>query len=455
MAKKQLFGTDGIRTKANVYPLTPETSAIIGRAITRWFRAQKSTSPITAAIGTDTRISSQMLSFAVSSGIMSAGGNVIDLKVVPTPVVSDFVRTHGCDFGIVISASHNPFGDNGIKIFNENGSKLNDAQELEIEAIFFDDVNLEKPVDALIGRSFAASSPTSEYIERLRERFAALSGSGFKICVDCANGATAEVAKEIFSKFDNLNVDYNFCEPNGLNINDNCGALHPEVLAERVSGQKADIGFALDGDGDRLITIDELGRVVDGDKLIGILAKHLDRLGKLNKRTVAVTVMSNAGLEKHLGGCGIAIARTDVGDRYLFEKISAEGLSLAGENSGHIIIPEINPTGDGIIAALVLLEMLYTTGRKLSELADEIELFPQIQVKVKIAGEKVPLEKIPGLLEKIGDEEAALSGGRMLVRYSGTEPVMRIMAEGPDKIKVQKSVDEIAEFVKDFYGGNR
>ena len=162
MAKKQLFGTDGIRTKANVYPLTPETSAIIGRAITRWFRAQKSTSQITAAIGTDTRISSQMLSFAVSSGIMSAGGNVIDLKVVPTPVVSDFVRTHGCDFGIVISASHNPFGDNGIKIFNENGSKLNDAQELEIEAIFFDDVNLEKPVDALIGRSFAASSPTSE-----------------------------------------------------------------------------------------------------------------------------------------------------------------------------------------------------------------------------------------------------------------------------------------------------
>ncbi len=455
MAKKQLFGTDGIRTKANVYPLTPETSAIIGRAITHWFRAQKSTSQITAAIGTDTRISSQMLSFAVSSGIMSAGGNVIDLKVVPTPVVSDFVRTHGCDFGIVISASHNPFGDNGIKIFNENGSKLNDAQELEIEAIFFDDVNLEKPVDALIGRSLAASSPTSEYSERLRERFAALSGSGFKICVDCANGATAEVAKEIFSKFDNLNVDYNFCEPNGLNINDNCGALHPEVLAERVSGQKADIGFALDGDGDRLITIDELGRVVDGDKLIGILAKHLDRLGKLNKRTVAVTVMSNAGLEKHLGGCGIAIARTDVGDRYLFEKISAEGLSLAGENSGHIIIPEINPTGDGIIAALVLLEMLYTTGRKLSELADEIELFPQIQVKVKIAGEKVPLEKIPGLLEKIGDEEAALSGGRMLVRYSGTEPVMRIMAEGPDKIKVQKSVDEIAEFVKDFYGGNR
>lgn len=455
MAKKQLFGTDGIRTKANVYPLTPETSAIIGRAITRWFRAQKSTSQITAAIGTDTRISSQMLSFAVSSGIMSAGGNVIDLKVVPTPVVSDFVRTHGCDFGIVISASHNPFGDNGIKIFNENGSKLNDAQELEIEAIFFDDVNLEKPVDTLIGRSFAASSPTSEYIERLRERFASLSGSGFKICVDCANGATAEVAKEIFSKFDNLNVDYNFCEPNGLNINDNCGALHPEVLAEHVSVQKADIGFALDGDGDRLITIDELGRVVDGDKLIGILAKHLDRLGKLNKRTVAVTVMSNAGLEKHLGGCGIAIARTDVGDRYLFEKISAEGLSLAGENSGHIIIPEINPTGDGIIAALVLLEMLYTTGRKLSELADEIELFPQIQVKVKIAGEKVPLEKIPGLLEKIGDEEAALSGGRMLVRYSGTEPVMRIMAEGPDKIKVQKSVDEIAEFVKDFYGGNR
>lgn len=455
MAKKQLFGTDGIRTKANVYPLTPETSAVIGRAITRWFRAQKPTPQITAAIGTDTRISSQMLSFAVSSGIMSAGGNVIDLKVVPTPVVSDFVRTHGCDFGIVISASHNPFGDNGIKIFNENGSKLNDAQELEIEALFFDDQNIEKPVDALIGRAFAASSPTSEYIERLRTRFAALSGSNFKICVDCANGATAEVAKGIFGKFDNLSVDYNFCEPNGLNINDNCGALHPEVLAARVAERKADIGFALDGDGDRLITIDERGRVVDGDKLIGILAKHLDRLGKLNKRTVAVTVMTNSGLEKHLRECGIAVARTDVGDRYLFEKISAEGLALAGENSGHIIIPEINPTGDGIIAALVLLEILSETGKRLSELADGIELFPQIQVKVKIPGEKIPLEKIPGLLDKISAEEALLSGGRMLVRYSGTEPVMRVMAEGPDNAAVQKSVDEVAEFVKNFYGGIR
>ena len=448
MAKKQIFGTDGIRTTANVYPLTPESAVSIGKAITAWFYKKNTTQKINAAIGTDTRISSDMLNSAVSAGIMAAGGNVINLGIVSTPLVSDFVRTNKCDFGIVISASHNPFDDNGIKIFNSKGEKLNDAQELEIEEILFKN-EAENAVGEKIGTLKNAGNPTYEYVARIVKHFESLKNCSFKVCIDCANGATAKIAEKIFGSFEKMEKFFFFTDANGTNINDNCGALHPENLAPKILENKCGIGFAYDGDGDRLITVDELGRVVDGDKIIGIIAKYLSKNGKLAKNTAAVTVMSNAGLEKHLANCGISLERTNVGDRYLVERINEKGLSLAGENSGHLIIRDINPTGDGIVASLMILKILAESGRKLSELADEIELFPQIQAKVKIKGEKTPIEDIPGLCELIKSQEALLDGGRMLVRYSGTEPVMRIMAEGPDSVKVQNAVDKVADFVKE------
>lgn len=448
MAKKQIFGTDGIRTTANVYPLTPEAAVKVGKAVTRWFQKKNPAKKIEAAIGTDTRISSEMLSAAVSAGIMAAGGNVTDLKVVSTPLVSDFVRTNRCDFGIVISASHNPFEDNGIKIFNSKGEKLNDEQELEIEALFFDGNEAANPTGKDVGTARIAENPEFDYVSRIVRAFGALKDSDVRLCIDCANGATAKIAKKIFGYFGKMEKFFFFTEANGININDNCGALHPENIAPKILENKCIAGFAYDGDGDRLITIDDLGRVVDGDKIIGIIAKYLNKNGALSNNSVAVTVMSNSGLEKHLKNFGIALERTNVGDRYLVERINEKGLSLAGENSGHLIIRDINPTGDGIVASLMILKILAESGRKLSELADEIELFPQIQAKVKIK-EKTPIEEIPGLPELIRSQEALLDGGRMLVRYSGTEPVMRVMAEGPDSVKVQNAVDKVADFVKE------
>ena len=297
-----------------------------------------------------------------------------------------------------------------------------------------------------------AGNPTYEYVARIVKYFESLKNCSFKVCIDCANGATAKIAEKIFCSFEKMEKFFFFTAPDGTNINDNCGALHPENLAPKILEHKCIAGFAYDGDGDRLFTIDELGRVVDGDKIIGIIAKYLNKNGRLAKNTATVTVMSNAGLEKHLANCGISLERTNVGDRYLVERINEKGLSLAGENSGHLIIKEINPTGDGIVASLMILKILAESGRKLSELADEIKLFPQIQTKVRIKGEKTPIEEIPGLCELIKSQETLLDGGRMLVRYSGTEPVMRIMAEGPDSVKVRNAVDKAADFVKTFYG---
>ncbi|HSW59785.1 MAG TPA: phosphoglucosamine mutase [bacterium] len=443
MTEKKLFGTDGIRGKANVYPLLPETAVIIGKAITRYFSGNTG-SQMNAAIGMDPRISSSMLVNAVSAGIMSAGGNVTVLGVVPTPLVSDYVRNNRCDFGIVISASHNPYHDNGIKIFNSKGEKLNDEEELEIEKLFF-----EGPASGVsIGKHIVKTDSYADYANRISAVFSKnLSGCSFKICVDCANGAASFVAQQIFKNIEGIQSYFFSKDPDGYNINDNCGALHPEIMSKTVVEKQCDIGITYDGDADRLITIDELGNIVDGDKLIGIFARYLKNNGMLKNNTVVTTVMSNAGLEKFLKDEGIKLLRTNVGDRYVFEKIKETGSSLGGENSGHIILSDINPTGDGILASLMILAVMNSTKKKLSELAADIELFPQFMTKVKVS-EKKPLESVEGLVELIEKEESGLDGGRMLIRYSGTEPVLRVMAEGPDMDKVKKSVENIAEFVK-------
>jgi len=443
MTEKKLFGTDGIRGKANVYPLLPETAVVIGKAITRYF-SRNTGSQISAVIGMDPRISSSMLQNAVSAGIMSAGGNVTVLGVVPTPLVSDFVRTSGCDFGIVISASHNPYHDNGIKIFNSKGEKLNDEEELEIEKLFFEGLSN----DGHVGKYSVKTDSYSDYANRISSVFSKnLNDCSFKICVDCANGAASFVAQQIFNNIKGITPYFFSKEPDGFNINDNCGALHPENIAQTVIEKKCDIGITYDGDADRLITIDELGNVVDGDKLIGIFAKYLKDNSMLKNDTVVTTVMSNAGLEKFLKNEGIKLLRTNVGDRYVFEKIKETGSSLGGENSGHIILSDINPTGDGILASLMILAVMNSTKKKLSELASDIELFPQFMTKVKVS-EKKPLESVEGLVKLIENEESGLDGGRMLVRYSGTEPVLRVMAEGPDMEKVKKAVENIAQFVR-------
>ncbi|MGI6394466.1 MAG: phosphoglucosamine mutase [bacterium] len=441
---KKLFGTDGIRGKANLYPLLPETVATIGRAITSYFSKNGKTS-VNAAIGMDPRASSQMLLNAISSGIMGAGGDVFNLGVTPTPLVSDFVRHNNCDFGIVISASHNPFYDNGIKIFNNSGEKLSDSEELEIEKIFFEE---KCQNENSIGKIIDKTESYKEYVVRLKNTFSKkLKNCSFKICVDCANGASFKVAPELFQSIKGITSYFSSINPNGFNINDNCGALFPEKLSASVIEKKCDIGITYDGDADRLITVDENGNVVDGDQLIAIFAKHLKKSKNLNNNTVVTTIMSNSGFEKFLLKEEIKLLRTSVGDRYVFEKMKEIGAVLGGENSGHIIFSNINPTGDGILASLMILAVMNSTKKKLSELASEVKLYPQILTKIKV-NEKRPLETIPGLKELVKKEEQTLSGGRILIRYSGTEPVLRIMAEGPEIESVRKTVKNLADFFK-------
>lgn len=447
MTKKLLFGTDGIRGTANTYPLDPESAVKIGKAIAAYF-CNKNKGTGKAVIGMDPRISSSMLANSVSAGIQSVGTDVILLGVVSTPLVSSYVTTHNADFGIVISASHNPYDDNGIKIFNEKGTKLNDNEELEIESIYFNNSFSKIVSGDSVGRSHTVENADADYVSNLisvfKEKFA---GSKIKASIDCANGATFSTARKVFNGLFKETPKYYSTDPDGININSNCGALHPAELAEKVLADKSVIGIAFDGDGDRFIAVDELGTVVDGDIIIGICADHLNKSGKLKNRTVVTTVMSNAGLEKYLLGKGIKMVRTPVGDRYVFEEMLRINAVLGGENSGHIIFSDINPTGDGIVAALTVLEIMTSTGLKLSELAKSIQVFPQIMSKLKVA-EKKPLNEIAGLEELIRNEELKLDGGRMLVRYSGTEPVLRIMAEGPDTEKVKTAVNNVTEFIK-------
>jgi phosphoglucosamine mutase len=442
--KKRLFGTDGIRGPANVYPLSPESIAKIGRSVAIFFKKLSNSEKITAVIGIDPRISSEMISNAIISGIQSEGGDTILLGVAPTPFVSLFVKENKCDFGVVVSASHNPFFDNGIKLFNSSGTKLNDNQELEIEAIHFS----EQPLGTEIGKSINFSGIKESHTSFIKDNFyEILKDSNYKLSVDCANGALSPYVKKGFNLFDKMDVKIYSDLPDGYNINENCGALHPENLSAKVLENGSDAGIAYDGDGDRLIMTDEKGRIIDGDKLIGLAAVYLKSKGLLSNDTVVTTVMSNAGLENYLRKNEISMIRAGVGDRYVFEKMKETGAVLGGENSGHIIYTGISPTGDGLAASLLILQIMTETGKKLSELVEEIELYPQIMTKVKV-NEKTPLESITGLDDLIKERESQLSGGRMLIRYSGTEPVLRIMAEGPDKKKVKEAVEIIENFIK-------
>lgn len=444
--KRKLFGTDGVRGKANEFPVTVDNALILGRTAVKYFHKN---SPIKEGkhkivIGKDTRISSYMLEAAMAAGICSAGADAVLLGPLPTPGISFITRSMRADAGVVISASHNPFYDNGIKFFNKDGTKLSDDVELELEKAFENDSIEGLPVGRNAGKIYRVEDAQGRYVEFLKTSYPRdLTIDGISISLDCANGAAYLVAPTVFSELGGSLKVY-AKTPNGENINNNVGALYPQNIAEMVLKDESDIGITLDGDGDRVILVDERGRIVDGDKVIGIAAAYFQKQGKLTNNLVVTTIMSNVGLEIYLKNKGIKMLRTGVGDRYVFEEMMRTGAVLGGENSGHIIFTEFNPTGDGIVSALQVIAIMQKEGKKLSELTNEIVLFPQIQKKITVS-KKIPVEQLPGLNRVIAQKEKEIKNGRIVVRYSGTEPVLRIMAEGENEDQVRRIVDAIAE----------
>jgi phosphoglucosamine mutase len=444
----RLFGTDGVRGVANEYPMTAEMALNIGRSTAYLFKRKGHIPRI--IIGKDTRISGYMLENALVSGICSMGVNALMVGPLPTPGIAFATNSMRADAGIVISASHNPFQDNGIKIFSSDGFKLPDEKELEIEKLIFsNNMDALHPSPNELGKAYRIDDARGRYIVFLKNTFPKdYTLEGTKVVLDCANGATYRVAPETFFEL-GADVTSVFDEPNGENINTNCGSLHPEALIEEVVKRRVDVGFAFDGDGDRLIAIDEKGSVIKGDQIMAICAKEMKKEGTLTNNLVVSTVMSNIGLGIALKQLGIHHVTTKVGDRYVLEEMQAKGASIGGEQSGHVIFLQHHTTGDGITAALQLLAVMKKEQEPLSELAKVMTVFPQklINVGVKTRPE---LSTIPEISEVIRDVEAQLGNkGRVLVRYSGTQSMCRVMVEGPMHEDTEKYCKQIAEVVRE------
>jgi phosphoglucosamine mutase len=443
----KLFGTDGIRGVANKDPMTPEMAIQIGQAVAHVLNEKGHRQRI--VIGKDTRLSGYMLENALTAGISSMGADVISVGPMPTPGVAFIAKNMDADGGIVISASHNSFEDNGIKIFSKEGFKLSEEQELEIEELIFQN-NMQSLASSSqeIGRAFREENALEGYKVFLRHTFPKnLSLEGVKIVLDCANGATYKVAPTLFKEMRAevlcLNVN-----PDGKNINVECGSLHPEWLAEKIIENRADIGLAFDGDGDRLIAADEKGNIINGDKILAICAKNLKKERRLKNNLVVSTVMSNLGLSLALNEMEIKHIKTRVGDRYVIEELLKNGAVLGGEDSGHIIFLEHHTTGDGLITALQLLAVMQKEEKALSELSKVMKTFPQVLINVNVKS-KPDLKGIPEIGNVIGSIEKELGDkGRVLVRYSGTQPMCRVMVEGLTKEQTEKLAQKIAEVVK-------
>jgi phosphoglucosamine mutase len=444
---KQLFGTDGVRGVANVYPMTTEIAMQLGRAIA--FIVKNRVRGNTIVIGKDTRLSGYMLENALAAGICSMGVNVQLVGPLPTPGIAFITTSMRADAGVVISASHNPFQDNGIKIFSADGFKLPDEVEADIEDLIFSQkMAALRPVAEEVGRASRIDDAAGRYIVALKNTFPKnYVLDDFHIVLDCAHGATYKVAPHVFAEL-GARVTCIGCEPDGTNINDGCGALHPEVMAARVQQLGADIGLALDGDGDRLIVCDEHGRIVDGDHIMAICASELMHRRKLKKKTLVATVMSNMGLEQAMAGMGGQMVRTQVGDRYVVEAMRARGYNFGGEQSGHLVFLDYNTTGDGTLAALQLLAIMIRKRKPLSELAAIMTTFPQILENVRMAVRIAP-EQIPGFPEALrACKERLGSRGRILVRPSGTEPVIRVMTEGEDEAEIAAMAHELCDVIR-------
>lgn len=448
---RKLFGTDGVRGVANTYPMTTEIAMQLGRAIAFLVKKQKKDSKHSPriVIGKDTRLSGYMIENALASGICSMGVNVLLVGPLPTPGIAFITTGMRADAGLVISASHNPFQDNGIKIFSKDGFKLPDEEEAVIEDLIFSKkMDSLRPVAEEVGKAARIDDARGRYIVFLKNTFPKrYTLDGLHIVLDCAHGATYGVAPHVFEEM-GARVTSIGIKPDGKNINHECGALHPGVMAELVRKEGADLGIALDGDGDRLIVADEQGKIVDGDQIMAICAQEMLERQKLAQNTLVATVMSNLGLEIAMQRMGGKLVRTQVGDRYVVEEMLRNKYNFGGEQSGHLIFLRHNTTGDGILGALQLLVAMKKKERPLSELTRIMEPFPQVLKNVRIA-EQIAVEQIPGFPERISAIEKNLgTKGRILVRASGTEPVIRVMVEGEDEQLIDDMACELCDFIE-------
>ncbi|SEL83119.1 phosphoglucosamine mutase [Sphingomonas palmae] len=443
MARKY-FGTDGIRGLTNAGAMTAEMAMRVGMAAGRHFLRGQHRHRV--VIGKDTRLSGYMLESALQAGFTSVGMDVTLVGPIPTPAVAMLTASMRADMGVMISASHNPFGDNGIKLFGPDGFKLSDEDEEAIEALIDgDDAELAQPAE--IGRAKRIDDARGRYIHFAKTTFPAdLRLDGLRVVVDCANGAAYSVAPEALWELGAEVISIGVT-PNGLNINDKIGSTHPAALSAKVLETRADIGIALDGDADRLIVVDERGRVIDGDQLMATIAEGWARAGRLKGNGLVATVMSNLGLERHLAQHGLGLVRTKVGDRHVLERMRSSGYNVGGEQSGHIILSDYATTGDGLVAALQVLAEVKRAGRPASAVLHRFEAVPQILKNVRFAGGK-PLEH-DAVMAEIARAEAELADtGRLVIRPSGTEPVIRVMAEGDDRAQVEQIVDAICDAVR-------
>jgi len=439
-SKRRLFGTDGIRGKANTEPMTAGVALRLGQAAGVWFT--RGTHRHRVVIGKDTRLSGYMIEPALTAGFVGAGMNVVLVGPLPTPAIAMLTRSLRADLGVMISASHNPYEDNGIKLFGPDGYKLSDEAEAEIETLMDSDLKPQMVAPGKLGRASRLDDAAGRYIEAAKASFPrGLRLGGLKIVVDCANGAAYRVAPTVLWEL-GAEVLPIGVSPDGFNINRGCGSTVPEFMCGEVKRHGAHLGIALDGDADRLILSDEQGTIIDGDQILALIADSWGRAGRLAGGGVAATVMSNLGLERFLAGRGLALHRTQVGDRYVMERMRELGLNVGGEQSGHMILSDYATTGDGLLAALQLLAVLVEDGRPASEVIRMFDPLPQVLKNVRYAG-RSPLgaARVKRAIEAA--EAALASTGRLLIRKSGTEPLVRVMAEGEDDALVARVVDEL------------
>lgn len=450
---KKIFGTDGVRGRANKSPMTVETALALGRAAGKIFRFHEGKHRV--VIGKDTRLSCYMFENALIAGLCSMGVDTLMVGPLPTPGVAFITRAYRADAGIVISASHNPYYDNGIKFFSSEGFKLPDSWEHQMEQLIsrndFDD---SLPDDGDIGKNFKITDADGRYIEFAKATFPRrLSLKNLTIALDCANGAGYKVAPLIFRELDAKVFIYGN-NPDGLNINLNCGSLYPETVQKAVLEHRADIGIALDGDADRVIMTDENAQIVDGDTILAICARDMKRRGVLKGNKVVSTIMSNLGFIKAMEELDIEVIRAQVGDRYVIQDMLEHQANLGGEQSGHLIFLDHNTTGDGLVCALQVMRIMIETDSKLSDLASLVKKYPQVCVNVKVKN-KPPFETMPNVLALVGEVEKTLeNAGRVLLRYSGTENICRVMVEGPKFKQVHQMANLIAEEIKKQIGNN-
>jgi phosphoglucosamine mutase len=442
----RLFGTDGIRGVANEEPLTPDLAFRVGRQLVATLQVEHGTDRVRVVLGRDTRLSGPLLEAALVAGLLSAGADCYAVGVLPTPAIALLTKKLGAHGGIVLSASHNTFEDNGIKLFSSEGTKFPDAWEDQIEQRLGGADHAPRARGAGIGRLIAHTRAEPDYVAFLCGAFP-LDLSGLTVVVDCAHGATYRVAPRVFRRLGARVVTIG-TRPNGENINAGCGALHPERLQRVVRAKHASVGFAFDGDGDRLISVDHTGEIRDGDYALAIAGRHFAPRGRLKGNVIVTTVMANLGLDQALQASGIRVVKTQVGDRYVSEEMQRLGVNLGGEQSGHLLFLDYSPAGDGILSALALLSVATETGETLASLAGCLTKFPQVLRNVAVKS-KPPIESVAGLAERVAAFEREMNGGgRIFIRYSGTEPLARVMVEGADGARVGAMADELAGLIR-------